>query len=61
MTSGGSNRLLTAQETADRLRMNKEVLYRNWRKLGLKAYRPDGKKLLFRERDIEAFIESKAA
>lgn len=53
---GGSNRLLTAQETADILGINVETLYRSWQRWGLKAYRI-GRALKFRERHVESYIE----
>lgn len=54
---GGSNRLLTPQETADLLSISKDTLYRNWRRWGLKAI-PVGQQLRFRERVVLAWIDA---
>ena len=57
---GGSNRLLSAQETADHLGINVETLYRRWKEWGMRGYRI-ARQLKFRERDIENWIERQAA
>jgi len=56
---GGSNRLMSAQETADYLGVNVETLYRRWEKWGMTAYRIAGR-LKFRDRDIENWVERQA-
>lgn len=60
MSLGGSNRMLSAQETADMLGMSRQTLYNNWRSWGLKAYKV-GRSLRFRERDVEAWLSHQAA
>ena len=57
---GGSNRLMSAEETADYLDINVETLYRQWRVWGLRGIRV-GRGLKFRERDIESWIVSRYA
>ena len=57
---GGSNRLLSADETATHLGVSVDTIYRNWQKWGLTGYRI-GRALKFRERDIENWIEGQAA
>lgn len=64
--SGGSNKLLTANETAQMLGVSRDWLYRNWRAVGLKAKdmsRPGAyrKTLRFSERDVEQWIERNSA
>ena len=54
---GGSNRLLSAKETAARLGVAVDTLYRQREEWGLRAYRV-GQALKFRERDIEAWLAS---
>lgn len=56
---GGSNKLLTLDEAADRLRIKTTTLRQNWRRWGIPAHKIDG--LKFRERDINAFIARRAA
>lgn len=55
---GGSNKMLTADETADRLSISKSTLYHNYLTWGLKTHK-FGRLLRFRERDVEQFIASK--
>ncbi|GAA3740073.1 helix-turn-helix domain-containing protein [Salinactinospora qingdaonensis] len=57
---GGSNRMLSAQETADRLGISRRTLYNNWKSWGLKAHKVGGS-LRFRERDVEAWLDTRAA
>jgi excisionase family DNA binding protein len=53
---GGSNKLISLSDTAERLDVPTSTLYKNWRAWGLKAYRI-GRALKFRERDIEAWLD----
>jgi excisionase family DNA binding protein len=57
---GGSNRLLTAAETAEFLAVSKKTLYNYWRTWGLTAFRV-GRGLKFRQRDVESWLERHAA
>jgi excisionase family DNA binding protein len=57
---GGSNRLLSAEETAEALGISVDTLYRRWQIWGMRAYRV-GRQLRFRERDIEGWLENRAA
>ena len=57
---GGSNKLISSEELAEDLGVNVETVYRQWKSWGLKGYRV-GRQLRFRERDIESWLESKAA
>jgi excisionase family DNA binding protein len=59
MAAGGSNRLLTPDETAQLLSVSKRTLYACWREWGLPAYKV-GKHLRFRERDVERWITQQA-
>jgi excisionase family DNA binding protein len=53
---GGSNQLISAEETAGLLAVHKDTLYKSWRDWGLKGYRV-GKALKFKERDIDTYLE----
>jgi excisionase family DNA binding protein len=53
---GGSNKLISLADTAERLDVPVSTLYKRWREWGLKAYRV-GRALKFRERDIEAWLD----
>lgn len=57
---GGSNRMLSAEQTAKFLGVHTTTLYRNWRYWGLKAYRV-GNALKFRERDVENWLDMNEA
>ncbi|MFE7462456.1 helix-turn-helix domain-containing protein [Nocardiopsis terrae] len=57
---GGSNRMLSAQETADMLGVSRQTLYNNWKEWGLKGHKI-GRSLKFRERDLEAWLSRQAA
>ena len=58
---GGSNRLLTMMETAEFLGVPHRSLQANWKAWGLPGYRV-GKRVQFRERDLERWLaEHKAA
>ncbi|WP_369272422.1 helix-turn-helix domain-containing protein [Streptomyces sp. R11] len=59
MAAGGSNRLMTPDETAERLAVSKRTLYAKWREWGVPAYKV-GKHLRFRERDIDHWIAQQA-
>jgi excisionase family DNA binding protein len=56
---GGSNKLISLRETAERIDVPTSTLYKQWRAWGLEAYRI-GRALKFRERDIEAWIDRQA-
>jgi excisionase family DNA binding protein len=53
---GGSNKLISLADTAERLDVPVSTLYKRWREWGLKVYRV-GRALKFRERDIEAWLD----
>lgn len=53
---GGSNRLLSPAEVADRLGVSRKTVYRRWSSWGLRDRRL-GPLLRFTERDIENLIE----
>ena len=57
---GGSNQLVTPEDVAEALQVSVDTVYRRWRKWGLKGFRV-GRLLRFRERDINAWLESRAA
>ncbi|WP_160051324.1 helix-turn-helix domain-containing protein [Nocardiopsis sp. FR26] len=57
---GGSNRLLSAQETADMLGISRQTLYNRWKEWGLRSHKV-GRCLRFRERDIESWLTRQAA
>lgn len=57
MGSGGSNRLLSVRETAERLGVGLSTLRHNWQAWGLEAYRI-GSTLKFRERNVENWLEA---
>jgi excisionase family DNA binding protein len=57
---GGSNKMLTAEQTAEFLGVSLTTLYRQWKAWGLRGYRV-GHGLKFRERDIESWLERQAA
>lgn len=60
MSLGGSNRMLSAKETADMLGVSRQTLYNQWKAWGLKAHRIGGS-LKFQQRDIEAWANRQAA
>jgi excisionase family DNA binding protein len=53
---GGSNKLISLRETAERIDVPTSTLYKQWRNWGLPAYHV-GRALKFRERDIEAWLD----
>ena len=57
---GGSNQLVTPEDVAEALQVSVDTVYRQWRKWGLKGFRV-GRLLRFRERDINTWLESRAA
>lgn len=59
MARGGSNRMIPAAEVAELLDIHLETLYRRWKAWGLRAHRI-GREIKFRERDLEAWIDSQA-
>jgi excisionase family DNA binding protein len=52
---GGSNKLISAAEAAERLNVHRETLYRERENWGLKSVRV-GRNIKFRERDIEDWL-----
>ncbi len=52
---GGSNRLLTIEQTAEYLNRNINTLRHQWKRWGLTPYRVGGV-LRFRERDLETWL-----
>jgi excisionase family DNA binding protein len=60
MPQGGSNKLLSIPQTAEKLNQKERTVREYWRKWGLRGYRV-GRTIQFRERDIEAWIEQNAA
>lgn len=57
---GGSNRMLSAAEAADKLGINRETLYRKWDDWGLRGVYV-GSRLKFRERDLEQWLSDREA
>jgi excisionase family DNA binding protein len=57
---GGSNKMVSPQELADRLGVSRDTVYDEWRAWGLTGYR-FGKHLRFREREVDAWIDKQAA
>lgn len=57
MPSGGSNKLISAPETAARFGVPTSTIYEKWRAWGLPGYKI-GKHLRFRERDLETWLEA---
>lgn len=57
MGSGGSNRVLSIEETADRLGISPRTLYNHWREWKeLRGFKV-GNLVRFRERNVEAYID----
>jgi excisionase family DNA binding protein len=59
MAQGGSNRLLRIPEAAEYLNVKDRTLREHWQRWGLQAHRI-GRAIMFRERELERFIDSKA-
>jgi excisionase family DNA binding protein len=57
---GGSNRMLSSRDVAAILAVPERTVRDKWREWGLSAYRI-GKHLRWRERDVYAWIERRAA
>ena len=57
---GGSNRLLSPDEVAERLGVSRKTVYRRWREWGLRS-RSLGRLIRFAERDVENFMERTGA
>jgi excisionase family DNA binding protein len=55
MPPGGSNKLLTPDELAERLSLPRQQIINRWRALGFKAIKV-GQYLRFRERDVETWL-----
>lgn len=57
MGSGGSNRVLSLEETAERLGITPRTLYKHWREWSdLRGFKV-GPLVKFRERNVEAYID----
>jgi excisionase family DNA binding protein len=58
MGSGGSNRVLSIEETAQRLGVRPSTLYKHWREWSeLHGYKV-GNLVRFRERNVEAYVDN---
>jgi hypothetical protein len=57
---GGSNKLVSAQELADRFDVPVATIRHEWRKWGLNGIKI-GRHLRFRERDVESWLDRQAA
>ncbi len=57
---GGSNKMLTAKQAAEKLNVSRSTFYKRWRAWGLSAHRV-GQQLRFRERDLENWIDKHRA
>lgn len=57
---GGSNKLISARETAEMLGVHHDTLYRNWEEWGLRGIRV-GRNLKFRVRDVESWLKGREA
>ena len=53
---GGSTRLLTSAEAAERLNMSLSTFQKRWRSLGI-PYHRHGRWLRFMERDLDHWLE----
>jgi excisionase family DNA binding protein len=55
--SGGSNRVLSLEEAAERIGVAPSTLYKHWREWkDLRGYKA-GNRVRFRERNVESFID----
>lgn len=57
---GGSNKLITMMQTAEFLGVPPSTLQHNWKAWGLPGYKV-GKRIQFRERDLELWLLSHRA
>ncbi|MFD1547183.1 helix-turn-helix domain-containing protein [Nonomuraea guangzhouensis] len=57
--SGGSNRLMSVEEVAAHLGVPKSTVYNRWKPWNLKGHRI-GRRVMFRERDVETWIDRQA-
>jgi excisionase family DNA binding protein len=58
MGSGGSNRVLSLAETAERIGISERTLYNHWREWReLRGFKV-GNLVKFRERNVEAYIDA---
>ena len=58
MGSGGSNRVLSLAETAERIGVSPRTLYHHWKEwTGLRGFKV-GNLVRFRERNVEAYIDT---
>lgn len=57
---GGSNVLLTPQQTADKLGVSRKTVDRHWRAWGLRRVVLSARAVRFRERDIDNLIEARS-
>lgn len=56
---GGSNVLLTPQQTAAKLGVSRSTVDRNWRNWGLRLVRLSPRAVRFRERDVDNLIDAR--
>lgn len=61
MSSGGSNILLTREQTAAKLGVSAKTVDRNWQTWGLRRIVLTARAIRYRERDVEHFIESRCS
>lgn len=52
---GGSNRLISPEQAAERIGVSRKTVYRRWREWGFRN-RPVGRLIRFPERDVDNFI-----
>lgn len=57
---GGSNILLTPQQTAAKLGVSRKTVDRHWRSWGLPRVVLSARAIRFRERDIDNLIEARS-
>ena len=57
---GGSNILLTREQTAAKLGVSAKTVDRNWRDWGLRRIVLTARAIRFRERDVENLIQSRS-
>ena len=60
MSQGGSNKLLSIPQVAEKLNQKERTVREHWRHWGLTGYRV-GRTIQFRERDVDNWIEKNAA
>lgn len=56
---GGSNVLLSPEQTAQKLGVSRKTVYRRWAEWGLRNVALSTRSLRFRERDIDNLIDTR--